>query len=169
MFNKLIKRIIRDKLSLTCNEIQAEELVNCIMSEIDKNKFIQFLDEKNSLIWVSIEDVFYIYEKQKNIYAFVTLNQEYELLNKNIDISAIITEDFYQLDKKTVVNIKSVKWYDSYMGIIYFSDDTNEKDAKKLRVAIKSIDIVKRKLGKEKDKSFIKNSSDIYCPSAVRY
>jgi DNA-binding LytR/AlgR family response regulator len=168
MFNKLIEKIIKEKLNLTHDEIQVEEIVSCIMSEINNTNCVQFLDENNSVIMVNMEDVLYVYEKSKNIYSFVTLEKEYELLNKNIKIGSILSESFYQLDKKTVVNINLIKWYDSYMGNLYFSCDPNIKDAKKLQVAICSMEIVEKHLGKEKDISLSSKANYIYAPNAIK-
>ncbi|MEK3917227.1 LytTR family transcriptional regulator DNA-binding domain-containing protein [Paenibacillus sp. FSL H7-0331] len=167
IFEKL-KSLMHEKLENKCDDDEINDLTRSIADHFKNTKNIQFLNEFNELILIDIENVLYVYEKNKNIYSFVTKEEEYELLNKNINLNVLLNDNFYQLDKKHIVNLNQVKLYNSYMGVVYFGEDINDASTKSLRVAIKAVTEIVRKIkGKEKDLYSENDITAIYTPRSL--
>ncbi|OPH61806.1 hypothetical protein BC351_00770 [Paenibacillus ferrarius] len=160
-FEDWISNIIEQKLKMKCTKIEIDNITKEIIDEYSQMKNISFVNKENEIVLVDLNEVLYINEYKKNMFMFYTHEGAYELFNKNIDISSLINENFIQMDKSILVNMTKVKKYNSFYGDVYF-DDVIDESSIRVRVLFKSIEVVKRKLGK--DKNIYNEDDTLYSP-----
>lgn len=144
-FNKLFELIFSDKIDIN-------DLIETA-SKIKEDKVVPLQASGNSIDWISYFDIFYLHQVDSRNVQIATNSGIYNHDNRKFDLIGFLSNvDCYKfLDKRLLVNCTQIKCYDSYMGLVYFTDDIENATHLKARVKLASIPQIEKIIGKSKD------------------
>jgi hypothetical protein len=157
--NNWLGRLLKEKLHGKCTEVELFDIAASIMQKQLQEDVLTFITKKESIVCMyEVRDLYAVEELKKGkSFSFVVKGSKFEdcyLPNKNIDVFSVInkfSDEFTQVDSRTLVKLAKVNRYNSDKGHLYFDNPEEDKAPIWMQVNMSSMSLIKRKVGIEKD------------------
>lgn len=162
LLNNWLARLLQEKLEGKCNKEEIADIISSIVQRQYQEDMIQFVRKEDYKVCTyTVRDIIAVEElKRGKYFSFVIKGWKFEdcyLANKKFDRDDLFkimnkhSDEFTQVDSKTLVKLSKVNRYNSDNGQLFFDIPGEDTKEIMMQANMSSMRLVRREVGLDRD------------------